>query len=76
MLRHRAFLDLCRYQCPRGTVPGCPLWEITWAPRFVEARSMVLPLPKGEGWGEGEGNARLGRELRQIPRRSRVTQRV
>src|ERR1035437_403540 len=32
--------------------------------------------PKGEGWGEGEGDARLGKGLRQIPRRSSFRQRV
>ena len=31
---------------------------------------MVLPLPKGEGWGEGEVTARLENRLGQTPRRS------
>src|ERR1019366_61796 len=37
---------------------------------------MFLPLPKGEGWGEGEGNTRLGNGSIQIPRLPRIGQRA
>ena len=37
---------------------------------------MALPLPEGEGWGEGGGDARLGKGLRRIPSLSRIGQRV
>ncbi len=47
-----------------------------WTLRFVAARPMVLPLPKGEGWGEGEATARLENRLRQVPRRSKILRRV
>jgi hypothetical protein len=27
--------------------------------RLIERRARVLPLPEGEGWGEGKGDSRL-----------------
>jgi hypothetical protein len=44
--------------------------------RLALSQRGALPLPKGEGRGEGERDARLGKGLRQIPRRSRIRQRV
>ena len=33
--------------------------------RFADRLAKIPPLPKGEGWGEGEENAQLGKRLRQ-----------
>ena len=32
--------------------------DTSWRASFAEALTTILPLPKGEGWGEGEENAR------------------
>jgi hypothetical protein len=32
-----------------------PTWEYSLDSEDFPALPMVLPLPKGEGWGEGEG---------------------
>jgi hypothetical protein len=36
-------------------------WEYSLNGEHFPALPMVLPLPKGEGWGEGEGRFLLNR---------------
>src|SRR5256885_522145 len=38
----------------------------------AESQRRILPLPKGEGWGEGEGDARRCEPRRHFPRSLRI----
>ena len=50
--------------------PRTPLREYSWSVNFFKSLATILPLPKGEGWGEGEGRihkpgAQVSRQFRR-----------
>ena len=42
----------------REREPYCPSWCKVEALGYIARRDTILPLPKGEGWGEGKGAVR------------------
>jgi hypothetical protein len=61
---------------PKEREPHRPCSRTLGVLRSTARRDRLLPLPKGEGWGEGEGDARtthivrMGLDIRPSPERS------